>query len=646
MSRLAGMPSDAHEERTRGHMLAFLLLLVVCFSAFANTLENPFISDDKSYIAENHLVRSETDVRAIFSSTYPPFSQSQGLYRPLTTLSYRLNASWVGGLRPYGFHYVNIFLHVVASFLVYLLLRELVGRALVAVAGGLVFAVHPVHTEAVSWIVGRAEILAALFALASLLAGLRAVRSGSTVRFAGLSLVSAGLFGLGVFSKETAAVAPLLFPLLLRPGTQHSPVSTKRLAFLYGGFSVFAAGYLAARWFVLGSLGMAGGYQAFYGMDGWVRLYTMATVFPLYLKLLVFPYPLSIDHAVPFRTTLGDPWVLGGMVLCAMYLAAIGLAARRKDMRLLAGLAWIPAALLPVLNIIPVGAVMAERFLYLPSVGIVMIGALALARLLPASAGRPDLARRTVVAALVSLIVGVFSVMTFQRNADWSDPERFWGTTAARFPESPWARAALCDVLRERGDYEGAIAQCRKAVELRPDLASGHVGLGAAYVMANRLAEAEDALKKAILLNYKHPKAHYNLAVALAKTGRGEEALAHYYMAVTANPSFVEAYNNAGNILAADGNLDLAARAYQTGLSFRPDFSPARFNLAKVLILRGNRDEAAGELRQIIRDEPSFDGAAELLDGLEQRAAFRGAGPGENRSEGSKIAPFSAASGG
>jgi Flp pilus assembly protein TadD len=512
---------------------------------------------------------------------------------------------------PAIFHLVNVVLHGVASFLTYVLLLVLTRRPVISGLGGGFFAVHPIHTEAVSWIVGRAEIMAALFAIASLLLALRAGRATSRGKFALLSMFTLALYAAGLLSKETALTTPLLLLFLWWSRENLRPFQGRGYV-LWAGFVATTGAYLLVRVAFLGSLGVSPGGQIFHGTDAWTRLYTMVTVFALYLKLHVLPYPLSIDHAIPFHTTPADWHVIGGLVLAGSYISAL-IVLFRRDRGLFTGLAWVPVALLPVLNIVPIGSVMAERFAYLASVGVVAAGACGMARLLPVLQASRIPWRRFVLVGVVAVLSGC-SALTISRNAEWGNEHVFWSKTVERFPDSAWARGALCEEYRKRGNPTRAIEECREAVRINPKLARGHISLGTAYLAAGRLGEAEDALRKAVSIDARSATAYFNLGLVLEKGGRWDEALGQYAVAFSINPSVVEAYNNAGNLLFLRGDIDAAVGAYQSAIHYRPNLFAARYNLARALMARGDATGAEAQMQAILEAPGGQDWARKVRD--------------------------------
>ena len=358
---------------------------------YLGALWNRWAWDDVPVIVYNPLLLSASAIWRAFISSYWPQQMSGGLYRPLTIASYALDlrvgaAAW--------FHAVNLLWHAAASVAVAALARRWSGdRA--ALAAGLLFAVHPVHVEAVANIVGRAELMVALFAVLAVYAAL--IRDEPWWSLAA--------FACGLLSKENAAVVPGLIAWgwivgLARP-------SWRRITLYVASWVALAAAYAAVRWAVLHPFARITGMAAvFIGASPLEMRLTAIAALADVTRLLVFPLTLRVDYSPAERTlvtSLLDLRFLAGFACFTAWAALIALAWRRGRTVAAFGLGWIGIALLPVANLVfPVGVLVAERTLYLPSAGL----ALALAAVLP------DLAPRR-----WPVVLGVLAVLGGARTA-------------------------------------------------------------------------------------------------------------------------------------------------------------------------------------------------------------------------------------
>jgi hypothetical protein len=348
---------------------------------YLGALGNRWAWDDAPIIYTNAFVHAPAALWRAFISSYWPATLGGGLYRPLVIVSYALD--WQLGTVAW-FHAVNLLWHAAASVAVALLARRWSGDA-AALAAGLLFAVHPLHVEAVANIVGRAELMAATFALLAVYA---AVERDSL----GWSLAAGAA---GLLSKENAAVVPVLIAWAWILGVGLRP-SRRRMAAYLAGWAALGVLYAIGRATVLRPYGGIYSQAAqFIGATPLQVRLTAVAAFADFARLLLFPLTLRVDYSPNERTLVTspfDPRFALGLACCAAWLGLIVLAWRRGRRVEAYGLGWIGIALLPVANLVfPVGVLVAERTLYLPSAGLVLAAGAALARL-PLARLRPAVA--------------------------------------------------------------------------------------------------------------------------------------------------------------------------------------------------------------------------------------------------------------
>ena len=383
-------------------MIAKRLYLVVAAAAvivYLGALWNRFALDDNPVVLFNPLLHAPGAVWRAFITSYWPPQVGGGLYRPLTIATYALD--WKIGQVAW-FHAVNLVWHAAASVMVAVLVRRWSGdRA--ALVSGLLFAVHPVHVEAVANIVGRAELMAALFALLAVYAALERDSAGWS---------AAALLG-GLLSKENAAVVPALIVWgwmlgLARP-------SRRRILGLAASWVAVGVVYVAVRETVLRDTALIHNLApAFIGASPWAIRLTAVAAFADIARLLVFPLTLRVDYSPAERTLVTsplDPRFALGLLCLALWAGLIAMAWRRGRRVEAFGLGWIAIALLPVANLIfPVGVLVAERTLYLPSAGFVLAVGAWLKDLAPAR-----------LWAVVAVLVIAGAVRTALRVPVWRD---------------------------------------------------------------------------------------------------------------------------------------------------------------------------------------------------------------------------------
>lgn len=440
-----------------------------------------------------------------------------GYYRPAVLLSIALDARWGGG-SPRAFHLTNVLLHVAASLLVFLLLAQLGLRPLSALLAAALFAAHPVHGESVAFVSGRTDLIAGVFALAAAVLWLR-VRAGRARR-APLEMGLASLSCLlAILAKEAALLLPVLLAaldyVLPRPAREGSGGTGLRLAWALAWGSAVAVA-LGVRLLVAG-VGFGLGQRAAGSLSPpWVDPVGFAAAWAKYLSLLVLPWPPVVYYT---RELLRPDWTTA--VGLGAFLGLLALLRNTHRREAAAALLWIGAFLIPVSGVLPIGgAVIAERFLYLPSVGFCLLVGCALERL-------PAGPRRAAPVA-GAFLCAALAVSSWGRNALWKDNLTHFSAMVRRAPGLALARAGHGDALRDAGRYEEAAGEYRAAAALAPGDGGILVRLGNSEAQLGRAAEAIGAYGRALAVNPRDALARANLGITYAEAGRYEEAEAQY----------------------------------------------------------------------------------------------------------------------
>ncbi len=455
---------------------SFLIYPVLIFFlgglAYVNSLGNGFTFDDGAIVLNNPVIRV-WNLGAIFSEPWWPGRADIGLYRPLTTLTFALNyqAHDVG---PYGYHLVNVLLHLLNGALVFWIAFRVLGHAAAAGVTALVFVLHPIQTEAVNGLVGRAELLSAFWVLFAWLMYL--VASYETGRLQRVLYNGALVAGfVGCFAKEHAAVlvgflAVYDFVLVLRRG-EASPFryflrnDVKR----YVPFVLIVGVFLAIRHLVVGAILLPSQPllvdNSLAYLPGWQRALTAIAILGKYVGLLVAPVTLSADYSfnqIPAVASVFDFRFLAGLGVVAATVFVIVQGVRgRLDPVWGFGPALILLALLPVSNLLfPIGTILGERLLYLPSIGFCFLLGVGYRRL-----------TRTVMpvwipVTIAGLLLGVYSVRTHLRNLDWRNDFTLFSATVRSAPNSAKAHFNLGSAFREQGELKKALDAYWAALEI------------------------------------------------------------------------------------------------------------------------------------------------------------------------------------
>lgn len=467
----------------RSRLTIILLLFAAVFLTFGSTLKNGFVYDDHSLIERNRVVRTLEPVPHLTSAYWSRWKIDTEYYRPVTTYSLAIDRA-VFGDEPGGFHLVNLLLHAVAASLLYLLLRR-IGGDLVAALAALFFAAHPLQAESVCWISGRTDLLAACFML---LAAVQYARMRDRARTSGFTdhLLLAFATALAVFSKETAVTLPVMLLSIdlaySRAGGRDWSMAIRNAGrnFLRSGIVVVVvlAGYLAARAMLFGSvLGMDRSTGS--ALDNpllgasWVeRILTAVHVAGRYLGLTVYPAVLSADYGPDVIPKVASATSASFLLpMAALSIAVVvALLVARRDPAAVWGTATAAGAYLLVSNIIFVTPIlMAERFLYIPMMGIAAVSASAIVSL-GSLVGRGDRPRRPLVPVLIaSCLLFPLAVRSFIRTADWRDDSTLFEATVRDAPRSVRGWTNIGAYQQKNGDLDGALVSFEKALEIRPD---------------------------------------------------------------------------------------------------------------------------------------------------------------------------------
>ncbi len=608
------------------------LVGVVTVAAALPSLLPGFIHDDHHLIEQNELLRGLSHVPEILTRGYWTVGDTAvpNLYRPVTILSFLVNHA-IGGAAPFGYRLVNLGLHLMVALLVLALARRVLGpprpdRPLDgALLAALLFAVHPVHAEVLGLVVGRGDLLAAAGTLVCLLLFLAARdseaagdRRGARARDA-LALAA---FLAGFFSKENAVAAPfiVLAADLTRPwrpaggdapaGSSPADAAAPRPRPAFGAhvalFAALAAG-LAIRTAVLGMVGPAAftpfidnpiAHQPFPG-----SMLTALAVLARYAGLLVFPARLSIDHsynAIPTSGSILEVGPLAGLLIVAAAAAGIALAWRRRPAvafaLLFAGVAFLPIANL----LIPIGTIMAERLLYLPSVGFCLLAGALAGELRPAAGAVRAAARAAIAVALVLL-----AVRGLARLRDWRDDRTFFGSAIAVCPASVRAQFNYGVASEQDGDDAAAGAAYARALAIWGEFSDAHYNLAGVAARHQRWEEAVTHYAEATRLQPGNVSYLVNYGNSLTHAGRAADAIEPLERAVSIETGSDKAWNNLGAAYLALGRAQDSERAWSEASRLDPANAEYVMNLAMALEARGEAGGAAAAWGKAARMRPA-----------------------------------------
>ena len=553
------------------------IIAMAVVTVYRGTLDAPFIFDDVQSIVENTTIRDLSAPGAVLGAAVPNGGPVLG--RPFVNLTLAVNYA-LGGLDVRGYHLFNQAVHALAGFILFgLMRRTLAMRPGSSAAGGpgfsewetqtlpaffvaLLWALHPLQSEAVICSVLRTESLMALFYLLTLYG---VVRGATSVRPQGWYLMAVGACFAGMASKEVMVSAPLV--ALLYDRTFFAGTFREAWRRRWGLYVGLAASWLLLAGLIIDSGGRRGGTAGFgAGISSVDYLLTQCRAIVWYLRLTVWPDPLVADYGTAVVTRLGDVWPEALLLVCSVAGAVFAL--WRWPVWGFLGISFF-AILAPSSSIVPVATqTMAEHRMYLPLAVLTILGVIVLRRL----------TGRGVWIALLGIAV-VFGAVSARRGEVYRDEVVYWREVLRQRPENPRAHFNVgCLLMKEKRDTE-ALREMEVAIRLQPNFTEAHVNLGHLLNRAGRATEAVARYECALRLRPAHTSAHSGIGMALARLGRIEEALTQLREAVRLRPESLAARLSLAEVLLAAGKTEDAAEAYRAVLGVDPENAAARHGL-------------------------------------------------------------------
>jgi len=569
-----------------GSARALLLICLFSFLAYANSLGGEFVFDDTDQIVENQNIRSWDNLQKAFTThvwafrdqsttldTPPPLPYYRPLFTVMLTFEYHLFGLW-----PQGWHLVSLLLHILCSIGVFYVIRQLSANPLIALISSMLFSVHPVHAESVSWISGMTDPLFGVFFLISFYFYLKARRTPERDSSGGRAVVmSLAAFLVAAFAKETALSLPVLvfgYELIVTAGRAAQRLSAAvRRTVPYAGVALL---YLVPRYLVLGELMWKNPQAPTRPVT--YTLMTLPFVVCSYVYHLLWPVGLSVTYQTSFVTTLASPAFLIPAALIAISLSLLVFYRKKIGKEGWLGLLLIFVPLLPVLNLGQVSReeyLVFDHYLYLSVAGVAYLIALGFLRVATnerninteqsARLNRPAIATAVIVVVALAMTVGAAL-----ENRHWADSYSLWSNVA----------------------------------RVRPGYWAGHYNAGLALLDAKRLDEAQAMIERAASLNNNEP----NVVAALGRSydlqGQTAQAVSSFKRALEIDPEMFQSYNDLGTVYFKNKDYRLAEMNFEAALRLRPDTPISRFNLGLCYAREERYSDATRELERVIQSMP------------------------------------------
>ena len=482
------------------------LLILVTILAYANSTQNSFLWDDEDWVLKNSTVKDWHKWPAFFyQNTIKGARKDSNMYRPLQGITHGIDYLLYNYRTP-GHHMSNIFFHSVVAILLFLMLKGIFSER-IAFFSALFFAVHPVHTEAVTYISGRADMLSFLFILLAI------ILFEKHLIFSCLSLICA------LFSKESALIGPVLLILYLFFKNGEIKKDIKRLLPILCIILIYAALRLTVLDF--SHLIPENEPPAFFYIPFYIRLCTFLKALPVYFGILLWPIELHMEREIALSYSMFNLESFMGVLLVIIpTVIALFLYIKKRSKIFLFATMWFFIGMFPNSNIFPVNALIYEHWLYIASLGFFLIIAWGLDSLL--KKGRTF----KLVSILLALSITIFCIyMTAERNKDWRDPISFYENTLKYMPDSPRLHNNLAMAYIDAGRTEDAIREYKETIFYGDYYAQPHYNLSNIYLEKGDVEAAIKELKRSIEINKDFLYSYEKLAAIYFNQGRIEEVL-------------------------------------------------------------------------------------------------------------------------
>jgi len=588
ISKKSSSSQQAQEKGTaktaRQNLLPASLLVLLCFIVYYNSLYNGFVYDDYGAIVENKYINQPGRLlTSLFNHSYYKFAGLEASYRPVATLSYFLIYS-IAKLNPFYYHLASLLLHTLNTVLVYWLANLILRQHLRALIAGLLFACHPVASEAVNCIDFNDDLLVTLFFLLALISYIRINTDylSSSIRGYLLALL---FYFFGLLSKEMAITLPaiiLLYDLALRDADRGAPIFKhlltilRRRIYFYAGFMAVSLIYISIQFLIL--YNPRESLKASAGSLFERIIYLPSHIFS-FIRLTIFPTNLSVDYVFSYPGSFFD---IGNLTGAAVVIALVGTAflIYRFSKEIFFGIWWFLISLFPVYNLIEIYHPLAERYLYLPIVGFCLVVPVVINAGAQRRFTKPTTAN-IVTLVPIAVILSMYSAATIARSPDWQNNFVLWSKTVQTSPNSPVARNGLGMAYLERGKLEKAAEQFEISIKLNPGHHKSYYNLGLVYHKKSDSKKALEYFNRSVTLNPDSVRAHYNLATIYLQKRSWDLAIRHYVKVNELDPEIAKAHFNLGMAYAMQGKFNTAVSEWEKVIDLDPQNTMAKNNIQK-----------------------------------------------------------------
>ncbi len=601
-------PAQAARSFGRSELLIAAALAVATLAVYGQVISHQFISlDDDVYIRDNPMVAGGLTLKGI-AWAFTTFHAAN--WHPLTWLSHMVD-SQIFGLNAGGHLFVNGLIHVSNTLLLFFFFQRVTGATWRSAIVAALFALHPLHVESVAWAAERKDTLATFFGLLSLLAYARYAEAISWKRYALVAL----WLGLGLMAKPMLVTWPFVLLLLdywpfrrleWRPADGIRRFAGAWLPLIREKLPLFC---LVGASMVVTYLAQAhgGAVRGLVDAPLSLRLSNAFVSYAKYLLLTVWPSGLGVYY--PFSPAGVPGWQVAAALVLLSAITAMALQQARKRPYLIMGWLWFLGTLVPVIGLVQVGGqAMADRYHYIPSIGLFVALVFGLADLAIAwCIGRVSIA---VVSIAVLLLSGSLTALQISR---WRDSMTLFEYTLSVTSDNLVVHYNLGHVLGQQRRYDEAIPHFEEALRIKPDFFDALINVGVTLLEQGKPAEAISYYHRALGVEPDSAKAHMQLALALVKQEKGDDALQQFYKALELAPNDPDIRTNLGLMLARQGKLSEATAQLNEALRLNPTSAEAHNNLGLVFLMAGQPEKSLPHFSTALRLKPNFTVASDNL---------------------------------